>query len=125
MSNKLFFLPSFSIIIPLFLVTSCTKDDAQNNKDQKNASFIKEYWTLNEGKTFAINNQNNTVITATLKPEVFAYEFLADGTFKSHDLSGNGTPSEIGIWTLEIKSKDVAGITSGTLALTSPSLQTL
>lgn len=119
MKSKTFNFRSITMYMLLLVLISCSKDETKT-KDQLNAALVTGYWKLSEGKTFAVNSAGNKVVTATLKPGVFAYEILADGTFISHDLSGNNTASESGKWKLEVETTDAGGIVKGSFAIATP-----
>jgi len=115
----------FSISLPFILFfsvvlffASCETEDTDDQKTKAN-ELIVGYWLLSKGETYAINTHGEKITTATLKPKVFAHEFLADGTYKGHDFSGT-TQGETGTWKLEVTQMDGQDINEGTLSITTP-----
>ncbi|MBK8622573.1 MAG: hypothetical protein IPN79_12640 [Saprospiraceae bacterium] len=115
----------FSISLKLILFfsvflffTSCETEETDDQKTKDN-ELILGYWLLAKGETYAINTHGVNIITATLNPNVFAHEFLADGTYIGHDFTGS-TPGETGTWKLEVTKKEGNEIDEGTLSITTP-----
>jgi hypothetical protein len=100
--------------------TSCETEETINDTKANDNALIVGYWILTKGETFAINDKGQKIVTATLKPKVVAHEFLADGKYIGHDLTGT-FPSETGTWTIDISKKDAKDIEEATLSITTPS----
>jgi hypothetical protein len=110
----------FLIISALFILSSCEPDETSDDKKDVDNSLVVGYWLLYEGQTLAINDKGDTVVTAELNPKVVAHEFLADGTYKGHDLTGTFA-SETGTWSIDVFKKDYKDIEDATLSITTPS----
>ncbi len=110
----------FLIFSILCIFLSCENDDPSADTKVNDNSLVVGYWLLHKGQTFAINSHGEKILTATLNPKVFAHEFLADGTYIGHDLTGS-TSGETGTWKLEVRKKDVNDIEEGTLTIMTPS----
>lgn len=109
------------LIISIFCIfSSCEPDDTSDDTKDEDNSLVIGYWLLHEGQTFAINDKGERIVTATLKPKVVAHEFLADGKYIGHDLTGT-FPSETGTWSIDILKKDAKDIEEATLSITTPS----
>jgi hypothetical protein len=109
------------LIISIFCIfSSCEPDDTSDDTKDADNSLVVGYWLLYEGQTLAINDKGDTVVTAELEPKVVAHEFLADGTYKGHDLTGTFA-SETGSWSIDVIKKDDKDIEEATLSITTPS----
>ena len=98
--------------------SSCETDESDDQTAKDNALVV-GYWLVKKGETYAINNDGEKIKTATLNPDVFAHEFLADLSYIGHDLVSNH--QEKGTWKLEVQFKDGSDIEEGTLSITTPS----
>jgi len=114
-STKVFFL-----ILSVFFAISCVSDKPVEDDKIKNTSIVIGKWTIKAGATYAINENGKEITTATLKPNVFAHELLANGDYIGHDYVGNTTVK--GSWKLEntIESSEEF---KTTLAITTPDTQ--
>ena len=123
MLNSFLRLTSFLTIALLSTASMCNKDD-DNATNQPEYTYLLGYWKLKSGATYAKKEDGTTITTATLNPGVVAYEFFADGTFTSHDLTGT-FPSEGGTWKLEVNALHNGDFDNGTLSITTPSTQSM
>ncbi len=123
MLNSFLRLTSFLTIALLSTASMCNKDD-DNVTNQPEYTFLLGYWKLKSGATYAKKADGTTITTATVNPGVVAYEFFADGTFTSHDLTG-GFPPEGGTWKLEVNALQNGDFDNGTLSITTPSTQSM
>lgn len=113
------FTTKFLFVFTLFLhFTACETEDDNDQKTNDN-ELITGFWVLKKGEARANNEKGEVIITATLKPDVFAHQFNADGTYEGFDLTGN-TPGEKGTYRLEVNKKDNIGA-DGYLYITTPS----
>lgn len=106
------------LIYSLFLAFSSCETDESDDQTAKDNALVVGYWLVKTGETYAINNDGEKIKTATLNPNVFAHEFLADGSYIGHDFISNH--QEKGIWKLEVQFKDGNDIEEGTLSITTP-----
>lgn len=116
-------------LLVLFLFSTASMCNKEENSDEDNngpeyTSLI-GYWKLKNGQSFAINDNGQQIVTATLNPGVFAHEFLADGVYKGHNLTSGAPPAETGTWKLTVTALDGKDIEDGTLAITTPSTQSI
>lgn len=112
---------SLKLILALSLLlhfSSCETDESDDQTAKDNALVV-GYWVVKKGETYAVNNEGQKIKTATLKPDVFAHEFLADQSYVGHDFVTNH--QEKGTWKLEVTFKDLNDIEEGTLSITTPS----
>lgn len=110
------------LVMALFTTASmCQKSDDSSNEEPAYTSLV-GYWKLKSGHSYAIDNQGQQIITATLNEGVFAHEFFSDGTYKGYDLVGSG-PGETGTWKLEVIQLDGLDIEEGVLSITTPTTQ--
>lgn len=107
------------LIYSLFLAFSSCETDESDDQTAKDNALVVGYWLVKKGETYAINNDGEKIKTATLNPDVFAHEFLADGSYIGHDLVSNH--QEKGTWKLEVQFKDLNDIEEGILSISTPS----
>jgi hypothetical protein len=107
----------------LSTASMCNKDEDATPNDEA-YTYLLGYWKLKSGASYAKKEDGTTITTATVNPGVVAYEFFADGTFTSYDLTGN-FPPEGGTWKLEVNALHNGEFDKGTLSITTPSTQSM
>jgi hypothetical protein len=113
------------LLLSLFSTASmCNKENAEDDNNDPEYTSLIGYWKLKLGQTFAIKDDGQQIVTATLNPGVFAHEFFSDGTYKGHNLIGT-EPGESGTWKLTVTALDDKDIEDGILSITTPSTQSL
>lgn len=105
-----------SIFLSIFFFASASMCNKEEPNSQPEYTSLVGYWKLKGGNSFAIKDNGEQIITATLKEGVFANEFFADGNMIGHDLTGS-LPSEKGAWKLEVQKLDDKDIEEGTLSI--------
>ena len=121
MHTKLFrFSTILFICIATLTILGCEKDSETSDENDKAIAAIKGKWTVNSGTSYALDDDGEQIVTATLKPNVLGYEFLANGNFTAYEYVSN--TSENGSWKLEDVKQSNTEI-DAILAITTPSLQ--
>ena len=111
----------FALLILITTTSSMCSKDEEDTPNQNYTSLI-GLWKVKSGTTYAINDKNEQIVTATIKEGVVGHEFLSDGSYIGHDYTGT-TPGEKGNWELKITLLDGQDIEDGTLAISSPSIK--
>ncbi len=79
--------------------------EKKDKAPEPNNSALMGYWKLKGGHSEWKKRGGDWEKKATIKPGTIAYEFFADKSFISHDLTGS-FPAVKGTWKIDIKSID-------------------